>query len=127
MPGFGGTNTNVIWTTVSVHGNTISLYEEDLTHLLEHPEMTGQELLIKEAVERPTVVREGNWADSCAFDRPWSTNPEGLRVLVRHDSEMFLGGGVEGHVTTAYPINTGRYGRNRIGPIIATYPENEPK
>lgn len=127
MPEFGGTNTNVIWTTISVHGNTISLYEEDFLHLLEHPEMAGQEDLIKEAVEKPTIVREGRFPDSCAFERPWSTNPEGIRVLVHHNTEMFLGGGAEGHVTTAFPINTKRYARNRIGPIIATYPENEPK
>jgi hypothetical protein len=127
MPGFGGTNTNVIWTTISIHGNTISLYEEDFQHLLEHPEMAGQENLIKEAIEKPTVVREGRYPDSCAFDRPWTTNPEGVRVLVRHDRETFLDGGVDGHVTTAFPINTTRYSRNRIGPIIRTYPENEPK
>lgn len=89
--------------------------------------MAGQQQLIKEAVERPTVVREGRYPDSCAFDRPWSTNPEGIRVLVQHDRETFLGGGGEGHVTTAYPIDTKRFARNRIGPIIQTYPENEPK
>lgn len=126
MQGFGGTNTKVIWTTVSIHGNHISLYEEDFKHILEHPEMAGQENLIREAVQWPTVVREGRFPDSCAFDRPWSTNPEGIRVLVRHDSEVFLGGGVEGHVTTAFPIDTKKFARTRIGPIIASYPENEP-
>jgi hypothetical protein len=126
MPGFGGTNTNVIWTTVSIHGNTISLYEEDFLHLLEHPEMAGQEQAIREAVERPTTVREGRFPDSCTFERPWSTNPEGIRVFVRHDREMFLAGGTDGHVTTAFPINTQKYSRNRVGPIIAKYPENEP-
>ena len=123
MPGF---NTNTIWTTVSIHGNTISLYEEDFQHILDHPEMAGQEDLLKKAVERPTAVREGRYPDSCTFERPWSTNPEGIRVLVRHDREVFLGGGTTGHVTTAFPIDTGRYPRPRIGPIIATYPENEP-
>jgi hypothetical protein len=123
----GGTNSNVIWTTVSVHGNTISLYEEDFKHLQEHPEMVGQADLIKETVEKPTVVREGRYPDSCTFERPWATNPEGVRVLVRHDRQMFLGGGVEGHVTTAFPIDTRRYSRSRVGPIIATYPENEKK
>jgi len=126
MAGSGGTNSNVIWTTISVHGNTISLYEEDFLHILEHPEMARQENLIKEAIERPTVTREGRYPDSCAFDRPWSTNPEGVRVLVQHDREIFLGGGTGGHVTTAFPINTKKYRYPRIGPVIATYPENEP-
>jgi hypothetical protein len=123
MPGF---NTNTIWTTVSIHGNTISLYDEDFQHILEHLEMAGQEDVIKEAVKRPTIVREGRYPDSCAFERPWSTNPEGIRVLVRHDTEVFLGGGTAGHVTTAFPIDTTHYRQPRIGPIIARYPENEP-
>lgn len=88
--------------------------------------MAGQENLIKEAVEKPTVVREGAFADSCAFDRPWSTNPEGIRVFVRHDREIFLDGGIDGHVTTAFPVNSKKYRQPRVGPIIGTYPENEP-
>lgn len=88
--------------------------------------MAGQENLIKQAVEKPTIVREGRFPDSCAFDRPWSTNPEGIRVLVHHERETFLGGGVDGHVTTAFPINSKQYPKSRVGPIIATYPENEP-
>jgi hypothetical protein len=123
MPGF---NTNTIWTTVSIHGNTIRLYEEDFLHVLEHPEMAGQADLIKQTVEKPTVVREGRYPDSCAFERPWSTNPEGIRVLVRHDRETFLGGAADGYVTTAFPIDTKHYPQPRIGPIIARYPENEP-
>lgn len=121
-----GTNSGIIWTTVSIHGNTISLYEEDWIHILEHPEMVGQELLVKEAVEKPLRTREGRFPDSCAFERSWSTNPEGLRVLVQHSTEMFLGGGVDGHVTTAYPIQTSKYKKNRIGSIIQTYPEHKP-
>jgi hypothetical protein len=126
MSGFGNTSTNTIWTTVSIHGNTNRLYGEDWLHLLEHPEMAGHENLIKETVEKPTVVRERRHPDSCAFDRPWSTNPEGIRVLVQHDKETFLGGGVDGHVTAAFPINTKRYRNPRISPIIAAYPKNEP-
>jgi hypothetical protein len=123
MPGF---NTNTIWTTVSIHGNTIRLYEEDFLHLVEHPEMAGQENLIKEAVEKPTVVREGNYPDSCAFYRPSSTNPGAIKVLVWHDKETFLGGGTEGHVTTAFPVSEQHYRNRGSWPIIATYPENEP-
>jgi hypothetical protein len=126
MPAGGSTSSTLIWTTVSIHGNTIYLYEQDWVHLLEHPEMAGQDRLIKETVERPTVVREGRFPDSCAFDRPWSTNPEGVRVFVRHERETFLSGGCSGYVTTAFPINTRAYATNRVGPIIATYPENEP-
>ena len=126
MSGFGGTNTDVRWTVISIHGNPISLLEEDYQHLLKHPEMAGQENLIKEAVERPTVVREGKFPDSCAFERPCSTNPEGIRVLVRHDKEMFLDGGIDGHITTAFPIQTKKFRQSKIGPIIASYPENEP-
>jgi hypothetical protein len=127
MPEFGGTNANTIWTTISVHGNTISLYQEDLLHLLMgHPEMAGKENLIKETVEKPTIVREGRFPDSCAFYRPCSTNPEIIKVLVWHDRETFLGGGVEGHVTTAFPVSLTHYRNPNSGPIIATYPENEP-
>jgi hypothetical protein len=124
MAGFSS-STNVIWTTVSVHGNTIYLYEDDFRHILEHPEMAGQEELIKRAVESPTVVREGWVPSSCAFERPWSTNPEGVRVYVEHQRETFLYGGTEGHVTTAFPIQTKRFPGARTGPIIASYPEHE--
>lgn len=89
--------------------------------------MAGQEMAIKEAVERPVVVREARYADSCTFERPWGTNPEGIRVLVRHDRETFLSGGTEGHVTTAFPIDSKRFARSRVGPIIQTYPEHAPK
>jgi hypothetical protein len=127
MASFSSTNEKIRFTTISVHGNTIRLYEEDYQHLIEHPEMVGQEDAIKLALEKPTAVREGRFPDSCAFDRPSNTNPEGVRVLVRHEKEMFLGGGVDGHVTTAFPINSKQYPVNRVGPVIKTYPENEPK
>lgn len=123
--GTDGTNSGIIWRTTSVHGNTIYLYEEDWNHALEgHPEMVGQEEVVRRAVERPVRVREAAYASACTFERPISTNPEGIRVLVDHEREMFLSGGVEGHVTTAFPINTRRFNRTRVGPIIAEYPEN---
>lgn len=128
MANFAGTNNKIIWQTISVHGNTVYLYEEDWNHAVEgHPEMAGQEELVKSTIEKPLRTREGRFPDSCAFDGPMSTNPEGVRVLVRHDREVFLQGGTDGHVTTAFPINTKRYARTRVGSIIEEYSEKKEK
>lgn len=102
----------------------MSLYEVDwLGHiLLAHPEMVGKEELVKRAVEDPKHLREGDYADSRAFEIESTTNPEGIRVFVRYVREMFVNGGVDGNVTTAYPINSKQY-QSRVGPIIYTRPE----
>jgi hypothetical protein len=121
---FASTNSTVIWTTTSVHGNEITLYEEAWKHILEHPEMYGQEEIVRKAVEQPIRVREGLYPDCCAFEIQSSTNPEGVRVFVRHDTEIFLSGGVTGSVTTAYPIQTSKF-KSRVGPIIGTYPPDD--
>ena len=119
------TSLGVIWTTISVHGNTICLYEADWAHAISrHPEMQGREETIRRAVEKPRAVRQGLYPDSCAFEISSSTNAEGVRVLVQHDTEMYLAGGVTGWVTTSYPIETRKF-KSRVGPIIGTYPEND--
>lgn len=113
-----GTNDKVVWTVTSYHGNTVSLYQEDLDHLLEHPEMVGQENRLKEAIQRPTLVREGWNAQSCVFETPCATNPEGIRVVVEHTRENFVQGGCEGDVKTAYFVQSAKYTRAHVGDVI---------
>ena len=79
----------IIWTATSVHGNTITLYEVDWEHILEHPEMLGKEDIVRMAVEKPQRTQHGAYPESCAFEIPSSTNPEGLRVLVKHHTELY--------------------------------------
>ena len=43
-------------TLSDVWGNNVSLAEERITHLLEHPEMRGQEAKIDETLLEPDVV-----------------------------------------------------------------------
>jgi hypothetical protein len=118
-----GSNDKIIWTTTCFHGCTVSLYEEDWYRhvLIRHPEMNGLEQTVKRAVEDPHHMREGDYPDSRAFEVPSVTNPEGIRVFVRYDREMFVEGGVDGTVTTAYPINSRRF-NSKVGKIIYTKP-----
>lgn len=112
-------NDGVIWTTTSFHGNAVTLYQEDLEHILEHKEMVGREADIRRAVESPALVREGWDAKSCAFEAPSATNSEGMRVYVKHSRENFIQGGVVGCVTTAYDIQSGRYTTAHVGAVIS--------
>jgi hypothetical protein len=123
MPPPSSTSMGVVWMTTSVHGNVIYLYERDWEHLKKHPEMIGREDEIKLAVESPTLVREGKYPDSCAFDSPSTTNPEGIRVLVQHETELFLQGGTTGWVTTAFDVSTKRFPNPRLGKVLGTYPK----
>lgn len=106
----------------------MSLYEDDWQGhvLVYHPEMAGQEDVVKRAVEDPKHLREGDYPDSRAFEIESATNPEGIRVFVRYEREMFVDGGIPGNVTTAYPINSKKY-QSRVGPIIYTRPDTGKK
>jgi hypothetical protein len=123
-----GFTDKVIWTTTCIHGGTVSLYEDDWQGhvLVYHPEMAGQEDVVKRAVEDPKHLREGDYPDSRAFEIESATNPEGIRVFVRYEREMFVDGGIPGNVTTAYPINSKKY-QSRVGPIIYTRPDTGKK
>ena len=85
--------------------------------------MKGQEHTIRAAVEDPQFMREGDYADSRAFEVPSLTNPHGIRAFVRYEREMFTQGGVDGAVTTAYPIDP-RY-HSKVGKIIYTKPASK--
>jgi len=111
-------NEKIVWTTTSVHGNSITLYQDALDHLLLHPEMMGQEGEIKKAVENPSKVVEGWDAKSCGFEYPSATNPNGIRVYVKHQRETFLDGNVDGEVTTAYPVQPKKYPKAHKGSEI---------
>jgi hypothetical protein len=124
MAPYNSTSLGLIWTTTSIHGNTIYLYERDWKHILDHPEMMGREDEVKRAVESPVVVKSGRFTDSCTFERPSTTNPEGIRVFVQHETEMFLSGGVQGWVTTAFDITRKTHPNPRIGNVLGAYPEN---
>jgi len=117
-----GSNDKIIWKTTCIHGCTVTLYEEDwVGHVLvRHPEMKGQEETVKRAVEDPHHMREGDYPDSRAFEIPSITNPNGIRAFVRYEREMFIDGGIDGLVTTAYPIDPKI--KSKVGPIIYTKP-----
>ena len=111
-------NENVVFTVRSFHGNDVSLYQEDLDHLLEHKEMRGQNEAIKEAIKNPSLIREGWDAKSCIFEGPSPTNNEGIRVAVQHTRENFVQGGCEGDVKTAYPVQPKKYTKAHMGAVI---------
>ena len=111
-------NEKVVFTVTSYHGNLVTLYQEDLDHILLHKEMAGQEAAIKAALQTPTLVREGWDAKSCIFEYPSSTNPEGIRVAVQHTKETFTQGGTEGDVKTAFAVQSGKFTKAFVGAVM---------
>jgi hypothetical protein len=109
-----------IWTTQCILANAIQLYQEDWDHIVEgHPEMQGKEQLVKTAVENPLYIQEaGNAASAAYVLAPDADNPEGVRVIVGFNSEMWVSGNKIGDVRTGYPINSTAYANPDLGKII---------
>ena len=118
--------TGILWVENDVWGNPVDLSQEDWAHACLHPEMVGQEDAVRETIKKPDHVREGRYHDSAAHTGSISsTNPEGIRVMVRYERENFLDGKTAGHVTTAIPINTSKYPSPRLRGILWQPTESE--
>lgn len=109
-----------IWTTQCVLSNEVSLYQEDLEHMVDgHPEMAGKEALVKRAVESPIYIQEAGNPKTAAYVLPPDhENEEGVRAIVGFSSEMWPTGGQRGFLLTGYPINSKSYPKPDLGKIV---------
>jgi hypothetical protein len=112
----------LIWTTQCVLSNRVDLFQEDWEHIIQgHPEMIGNELLVKQAVERPVFIQQAGNATTAAYVLPAdSLHPEGVRVIVGFTSSLWLSGGKFGEVKTGYPIDTRAYPNPSLGQVVWT-------
>jgi hypothetical protein len=118
-----------IWTTQCILANKISLYEEDLGHIVDgHPEMVGREALVKRAVEASIYIQEaGSPSTAACVLPPDQENAEGVRVIVGFNSEMWTTGNQIGVVRTGYPIDTKMYPNPDLGRIVWPKPKGGTK
>jgi len=114
---FSSIGVQVTFSTIGFRGNTVTLYEPQMQHILEHPEMAGLQQYIEAAVVNPDKVCESNkYPDSFGFEysdpnvvqilgAAGSTATE-IRVWVHSpDPGIFVLGGGVGFVSTAHPID----------------------
>ena len=117
----------LVFSATDCFGNYVELPESTwIEHVLdEHPEMAGYEELVKTILRDPYQVRRSTkHSTGAAFISAAGVGPrpEGIRALVIYSVEIIevLKGSTTGFVTTAYPIDSGKYSNPRIGTPIYT-------
>jgi len=90
-----------------------------LDHIEErHPEMTGHEAAIKEAIEAPDARRISTERTTCVAYEAFGTGPAsmGVRVLIEYADSVFESGTTTGKLITAYPLDAAR--SSKLGPMM---------
>jgi len=117
----------LVFSATDCFGNYVELAESTwIEHVLdEHPEMAGYEEIVKAILRDPYQVRRSTkHSTGAAFisEAGVGPRPEGIRTLVIYAEEIIevQKGSTKGLVTTAYPIDSGKYSNPRIGTPIYT-------
>jgi hypothetical protein len=122
----------VIFSTLDVYGNAITLYEGTWTsHIItEHTPMIGLENHVAAAIQEPDEINPstrfqdsfGFRYENAAFANISTSND--IRVFVQYaDPKSVLSGGTSGLITTAYPIDLARY-NPKLGAAIYKKPKS---
>jgi hypothetical protein len=101
----------------------VSLTEETWVNhvIVEHPEMTGCEILVQQLIEDPVeIVESTQYSHGAGFISAPGVGPsaEGMRAIVSFGDSGYLKGASTGNIATAYPIDIIKYGRPRLGRTV---------
>jgi hypothetical protein len=123
---------SVIFSTTDAWGNLVHLKEETWVNhvIVEHADMTGYEVLVRQLIEDPELIRESTaYAHGAGFisSAGVGPRPEGIRAIVSYNNASYEKGASTGYIATAYPIDIIRYSSPQLGRIIYKKPKGGSK